>query len=144
MTDFQGKTINGRVSHYSNKSYKDQHDPKVLMDLLDAIVALDEVHSVQWDQYTPYFNDGDACYFNINEARVLFVDYDEEEDDEGDWGTGYLATWNMDSNSEVYRLLDKINDELDHHEVILHKTFGDPAEVTYNGEEFTVEHYYHD
>lgn len=144
MSEFQGKTIEGTVSHYSYRTVREQHDPQELMKILDALIALPEVHSVQWDQYTPYFNDGDPCYFSVNEARVLFTNYNEEEDDEGDWGTGFQGTWNLVRDSEVYKLLDKLNDELDHHEVILQKTFGDPAEVTYDGETFTVEHYAHD
>ena len=29
-----------------------------------------EVRSVVWSQYTPYFNDGDVCYFSVHEFDV--------------------------------------------------------------------------
>lgn len=144
MSDFLGKTINGTVSHYSEKYLSEQHDPKVLMKLLDDLISLKEVDSIRWEQYTPYFNDGDACYFSVGEARVKFVEYDEEEDDEGDYGDGYLGDYELREDLEIYNRLIAINKEIDHHEVVLHKAFGDPAEITYDGESFTVEHYYHD
>jgi hypothetical protein len=32
-----------------------------------------EVRSVKWSQYTPYFNDGDACHFGVNEFEAIVV-----------------------------------------------------------------------
>jgi hypothetical protein len=29
-----------------------------------------KIDSIQWTQYTPHFNDGDACEFGINEAYI--------------------------------------------------------------------------
>lgn len=60
-------------------------------DLFDAAPS---VQGVVWEQYTPYFNDGDACVFSIGEPRFLIRndnpvvegisswygdDYDEED-----------------------------------------------------------------
>lgn len=28
------------------------------------------VRAIRWTQYTPYFNDGDPCYFKLHEARI--------------------------------------------------------------------------
>jgi hypothetical protein len=43
--------------------------------LLDASKALlDQFPAVQkiyWTQYTPYFNDGEACYFRVNSVHAL-------------------------------------------------------------------------
>ena len=36
-----------------------------------------EVESVSWTQYTPYFNDGDACEFSVNEVHYV-LDGDED------------------------------------------------------------------
>ncbi len=33
---------------------------------------------LRWTQYTPYFNDGDACTFSVNEPQLC-----REDDDEG-------------------------------------------------------------
>lgn len=51
-----------------------------------------EIHSIQWTQYTPYFNDGDECVFEVNDTtynRSTFKessewDADSDEDDEDD------------------------------------------------------------
>jgi hypothetical protein len=30
-----------------------------------------DVHGVRWAQYTPYFNDGEPCYFRVHEPSFL-------------------------------------------------------------------------
>lgn len=45
-----------------------------------------QVASISWTQYTPYFNDGDACEFDVGERRFTIRDGSEgiaisEEDD---------------------------------------------------------------
>lgn len=46
-----------------------------------------EIKAIAWTQYTPYFNDGDTCTFNVNSIYFLtFIPEDnegyyEEEDD---------------------------------------------------------------
>jgi hypothetical protein len=35
------------------------------------------VKAVAWTQYTPYFNDGDACEFSVNGKQFSFVTLDE-------------------------------------------------------------------
>jgi hypothetical protein len=44
--------------------------------------------SFSWHQYTPYFNDGDACVFRVNSDYPLINGIDEygyrEDDDEGE------------------------------------------------------------
>ncbi len=150
MSDLEGKPINGRVSHYTRSRHVEQHEPVKLVELLDSLLDLQEVNSVRWEQYTPYFNDGDPCYFSVGEVRVKFTNVEEadedDHDDEGDWGDGYLGDYEIDEVSfgEVYNRLTAVNKEIDHHEVILQDKFGDPAQVTYDGKYFTVEHYDHD
>jgi hypothetical protein len=41
-----------------------------------------QLESVEWTQYTPYFNDGDTCEFGVHEPRIFF---DGEEYDYGPW-----------------------------------------------------------
>jgi hypothetical protein len=36
----------------------------------DLFDKFPEVRSVVWSQYTPYFNDGDVCYFSVHEFDV--------------------------------------------------------------------------
>lgn len=55
----------------------------------DAIKAMCETFSafldkglyIEWEQYTPYFNDGDACTFSVNEPQLYKHLCDDECDD---------------------------------------------------------------
>src|SRR5579885_1156121 len=37
------------------------------------------VEAIYWEQYTPYFNDGDACYFGVNDMWLKFNRTDEQK-----------------------------------------------------------------
>lgn len=41
------------------------------------------VECIFWAQYTPYFNDGDACEFRVNEINILLKDDEDACDYEG-------------------------------------------------------------
>ncbi|MBM4707887.1 hypothetical protein GS982_01575 [Rhodococcus hoagii] len=102
MTDntIAGRPINGEISHYSSKEICEQRPIQEFLDALDALFAFPEVEAVRWEQYTPYFNDGDACEFGIREVRIKFVGGDEEagEREDGfiesglDFPPGYFDT----------------------------------------------------
>lgn len=189
--DFEGRPINGKISFYGNKTVKEQHDPAELIAALDALFAFPEVVAVRWTQYTPYFNDGEACTFDVNDARTKLIDTDEEDgeyedgfiDSSGDWPDDYFEThshgrWvrGADGRSSLTYPEGKLPVDYDarellvngvvrkdiqtamqaveeavaggHHETILYRKFGDPAEVTVVREgdsyKFDVEHYDHD
>ncbi len=38
-------------------------------------------HGVRWNQYTPYFNDGESCTFSVNEPYLVRLGDEDEEDD---------------------------------------------------------------
>lgn len=169
MTDtFFDKPIQGDISHYTD-SPGEQHDPSDLIDALDYLLALEEVAAVRWNQYTPYFNDGEACVFGANSPEVLLTveveaDEDDEDYDETHWRSAYDLyeyeygegdSWeerraNMKyeikgvNTAVVQNRLTALEKEMEYHEVILSDKFGDPAEVIYDGEKFVVEHYDHD
>lgn len=42
-----------------------------------------EVKTIYWSQYTPYFNDGDECVFNVNDVYYSTLDW---EDIDSPWG----------------------------------------------------------
>lgn len=46
------------------------------------------LEAIRWEQYTPYFNDGDPCEFSVGEPRFKVANGDE---DEGDWGDGFIS-----------------------------------------------------
>lgn len=148
-SEFQGKPVYGEINHYS-RGVAEQHDPEVLMGVLDRLLNVPMVEWVEWDQYTPYFNDGDACVFTVWSARVKLTIHDEPLDDldlfqYGEGGTfqeqrkNGTYSFNGHDTGEVYEALTALLREMGHHEVNLQKTFGDPANVCYDGSEFHVE-----
>ena len=46
-----------------------------------------DLNSFGWTQYTPYFNDGEPCYFHVNAWDMHVNGYDENEDDGEDYST---------------------------------------------------------
>ncbi len=40
--------------------------------------------TIRWTQYTPYFNDGDACTFSIHGIYVFKMNPEQDEDDQDD------------------------------------------------------------
>lgn len=89
-TTFAGRPVNGDINYYGSDS-KTQKPIQELVDLLDAVLGSSEVEAVRWRQYTPYFNDGEACEFRIYGADAKFVGIDEGGDDEDGWHEIYLS-----------------------------------------------------
>lgn len=165
MNDFLGKPIHGDITHYTSEQ-QEQHDPIEFVNLIEALLAKEHVEAVRWHQYTPYFNDGDACVFNVYGLTVKLDIFDDDEDEEGDYGDNFLDGYSLwvygQGNSyserennkqfilrgidtkEIYDAFNALESVLGHHEVILQKKFGDPAQVTFDENGFNVEFYDHD
>lgn len=80
------------------------------------------LHGVQWEQYTPYFNDGDECVFHIREPE-----FDVTGDGE------YLDEWSLkrkDLNGSVLEAMDQISHDLYANEDLLKFALGDHTSVT--------------
>jgi hypothetical protein len=58
-----------------------------------------EVQGVRWTQYTPYFNDGEACIFVINDPSYTFDPNPEEtlEDPDTEEASVWLDSWGMNT-----------------------------------------------
>lgn len=164
MNDFNGRNISGEISH-STSGPVDQADPQVLLDALDALLDTPGVEAVRWEQYTPYFNDGEACVFNVYSPTVKLTnakaldDYDEETEFFTEYDLfSYEDVRSRTNFNKVYSEIDGIDTEIVYkalevfgavlesgkHDVILNKKFGDPAQVTATKNEFSVEYYEHD
>ncbi len=135
----------------------------IVHELLDEFVKSTKgVESVRWKQYTPFFDDGNPCTFSIHEVSVkLTEDYyfdvtgrsmDKAEEDDvflNSWNvsrydsfTGSLVS-NNNGKALIFALKNlekKLNDE----EMLLEKTFGDHASVTYYRGDFFLEDCNHD
>ena len=106
----------------------------------EALSLLDElgIDSFTWQQYTPYFNDGDACVFSVyaDEPRINDVD-PYETDNFPKYGTAeYDTFWTP------YRLI--ANFVTSFSEEDLEFMFGDHVEVTVSRDGIEVEEYSHD
>jgi hypothetical protein len=119
-----------------------------------------KVKSFGWNQYTPYFNDGDTCTFSANTDYIYI---NEESVDESEWVsetkiTNY-GTWNRDKKvyegrTEVPNLnydadLVKASDEIveflrNFDNEFFISQFGDHAEVTVTENGVQVDEYEHD
>lgn len=98
--------------------------------------------SFSWTQYTPYFNDGDACHFGVNSyLNVCFSNGDEMED----WEIGYSRKYaegfsedHMVAADRAHELVSGVPEE------VMEKLFGDHVEVTVYSDRVEIEDYYHD
>lgn len=95
VTDRYAK-LNADFEAYVEKAGKELREEirKTLDEVLKLFFAANpHVASISWRQYTPYFNDGDACEFSVGDPILtLRSDYspdpdysDEDGEGEGDW-----------------------------------------------------------
>lgn len=96
------------------------------------------VKAVKWQQYTPYFNDGEPCEFSV---REFYFEVDGVECESSDYDDGFFSTWSRGAPKTTVaavRRLSEIDDE------IFEACFGDHVEVTATRKGFKVEEYDHD
>jgi hypothetical protein len=114
--------------------------------------VLDDPHVVEfgWQQYTPYFNDGDPCVFSVHGAW-LRTDADDPEADTDeldiDYGhptlsKGELEPWMTDLKAKADALGSAIDGGA--FDDVLLEAFGDHAEVKVKRDGITVDEYSHD
>lgn len=117
-----------------------------------------KVLAVKWSQYTPYFNDGETCYFSVNEPVFKFEGIPEDAGDYEDgfvelpWNFGYSNTYCPERyksiwenvNRELYNNCKEFKSFLDNNSDALESIFGDHVEVTVTAEGAFVEEYDHD
>lgn len=134
-----------------------QHSGAEFLAEVDSVLALPGVSGLVWEQYTPYFNDGDPCEFSVGEARVLVEGMDSEayEEAETDYGWGYsawdLVHWKTNEPVELPGEADALvlRDALQNLRTagwndVAKANFGDHAKVTATKDGFSVEFYDHD
>lgn len=88
--------------------------PKLFAEFFEKSNKLD---SFSWDQYTPYFNDGDSCHFHVHEIRRINDEdiYDLEEE---------LSPELDEIINQIQEILNSIPDEF------MEDLFGDHMTVT--------------
>ncbi len=137
------------------------------------LAANPTVECVRWNQYAPYFNDGEPCTFRVNEFTVQLTDGDETGGDRAD---GFYSTYDLEratdyvvqgtkkesdyrggfrdvdnyvtvpiepKSPEIAKALREL-EALVSDEDILRSVFGDDCEVTVTREGFEIGEYEHD
>lgn len=151
-----GRPINGDIPRYT-VGPGSQDNPQNLIDAIDHVLDFEGVEAVQWEQFTPGFNDGEPCEFGTGEVTVKLTGFDEDEDYSNGFtsafGLRYGSDGGYDRSSEtvvingvdqtpLYRAMEHLGSVLGpNHYVFLNETFGDPAQVTATKEGFDVEYY---
>lgn len=125
------------------------HGQEMLKTLFsDFFEAAPECKTVTWTQYTPYFNDGDACVFGVNEPSFSSnLPEDIEEMSyygDGSPEDGWLHTYRNRSDNPAYKNLERKLQEID----TLLESLGDHSQILVanypDGIKVTVESYDHD
>ena len=128
----------------SFSEYKQTVQEKLKKDFKAIITKLfeenSELKAIVWEQYTPYFNDGDPCNFGLTE--VVFTN--ATGDDLDDISYGSYDGENEDvcvfsEYNEVERLMTSSGME----DVML-ATFGDHVRVVATREGFSISRFDHD
>jgi hypothetical protein len=109
-----------------------------------------------WTQYTPYFNDGDACTFGVNDFELKLnvpLSKNDEDDDDNDsyhYGDGDAASDLQDNkniSAEDKAMCDDFH-ELEKScmkvKVVLETIFGDHCTVIASRKGFDIHEFEHD
>jgi len=116
--------LHEQIKTESQKSFKE-----AVQELFEKYPGL---KTFSWNQYTPYFCDGDPCHFHVNDWSIKInggpTEYDEES----------AIAWYDDAEKDVRSILNAINDS------VFETMFGDHCEVTVSKNDITVEEYSHD
>lgn len=79
-SNFLGIPIEGEINYYSDRSVT-QKPIEELQPILQAVLDDPVIARFGWQQYTPYFNDGDPCVFHVSGFWVLTFDDIEKFED---------------------------------------------------------------
>lgn len=119
---------------------------KIVCEVFDAFFekAGEKVEAVRWTQYTPYFNDGDTCTFNVYDACFKFKEGDEEAGEDGD---GFVDAYGDDFEKlakGVKTVINELQAFLGENEDLLEAAFGDHALITATKDGIENDEYDHD
>lgn len=121
----------------------------------DFFKLVPTIKRVTWEQYTPYFNDGDSCEFSMNEPTFAnFIsndDYDEDEDEEIDeTGLWEFSSWELREydkyglTEEQKKLVEYVIEIIENNEDFFYDMYGDHQQVTVTENGIESDYYEHD
>ena len=101
-----------------------------------------ELEAVRWNQYTPYFNDGDPCEFRVGDLTYKLAGDDES----GDYEDGFQDVWIEDDDQykAMKEAISGTSDKFNSLEDVLLVAFGDHQQITATRNGVAVEEYDHE
>lgn len=97
---FLGMTVEG-AGGVGEQSYRAvQYSREQFEEALQTVLRHDRVTGVAWNQYTPYWNDGEPCTFRVGEVVFSFTDTELNEDEKTYWD----YRWHEDDYEETGRV----------------------------------------
>lgn len=109
--------------------------------LKELFTTVPEIKTLYWTQYTPYFMDGDACVFSMNDIIVSncdteFVDYPEDifgyadkEETQRLWACYVSSVGKYVKNPEHKELIKNVAQAFYDSEDLIKEVFGDHVRV---------------
>jgi hypothetical protein len=95
MTSFEITERKIEGSKYQEEVAVDQISAAEFLALIDEVLAVPGIEAIKWRQYTPYFNDGDACEFSIHGASVKLSETFGFSEDDGDYEDGFIGDYEL-------------------------------------------------
>lgn len=114
-----------------------------------------QIEALRWTQYTPYFNDGDACTFSVNEVDLKLVDreIDPELDDDEAGEDGWIDSYSIDEvkfikdndlRKAITKIVKQFEDAIQSMDEAMEESFGDHVRVIATRSSIEVEEVDHD
>lgn len=139
-TEMSENQFNESLDSFSNKFLNLKNEFKILLEKNISFLfsSIPELASIEVIQYAPYFNDGDACNFEVHNIHFYSKDYVEEKD-EDDYG-------NMDFNSSPKNedFKQKLKDFIYSNALFMEMTFKNHEKIIFTREGVEFKHYEHD
>lgn len=132
-------TIKERMTAYEalKRDFKKNGGELIKEAFTEFFIENPEIKLIAWQQYTPYFNDGDVCRFRIGEGYYTIKDDITPSD--------LSSPYQLDEKEHMSATADAVFYEF-FHEVsrmkeILEDVFGDGANIYVTKDGFTIEEY---
>lgn len=140
-----------------NKELQEEGIKAIREIMKDFFKQFPEVKELRWEQFIPYFNDGDVCEFQLYDLIFFGYsnDFDPKDDESYDEWEYYESFWNGKEAynwlrpesgpdprlKQVHDAIRDIQNILYEFEDVLEQAFGSHARVSVTPENITVEEY---
>lgn len=153
---FAGLPLVGTPNRFTGvqKQQRSVEELKILLTEIWDDPAMDVIECIVWEQYTPGFNDGDACIFHANDPYLISKTFDGELDDIDDIDGQGIQPWHLSDymlerypeNAKYLPLSNAMSKvsmlcsgEFD---TALNNVFGDPARVYVHRDKIVLDEYF--